>query len=614
MKARFDILVLLLVILSACTRPSMDCETTDSNPQEIVFAEMPLPILATIDTLMEMQPYTALTLLQSFSDTTNVDSFSDFNRNYFWLLNSELLYKNDYVQSNQDKLLEAQAYFDSLNLTANMPFSPFKVMIDARCHYMNGVAYYEIDSLVDACIEYIQALEIVENRLDKDDLAEREAKFLALTYTRLTDLFSDLYLHEQAIYFSKLSLLYYQKVDVPSWYLARMLSEIGSHYDMMKQLDSANYYYQEAKKVQNDTTLLTYRDITALQTYLSYEKGENLAIVLEQMHKLVAQSESEREYWSRNLVIGEIFFLENLYDSAWIYLNQVYEYSESVGAKKQAAESLEIIRKKKNISSESFGYAEYLSQFATSSEKRGSSNSALIEIYRTYLQKMADKEHEEKTKTIRKRTIWSVVPIILLAIGGLVFSVIIKKHNKTLAAEKHTTEKQLEAENYAHKVKQAALSGKLKQSNEVLRNTLKQLEDIKTENEAIRLKTDAINYTKFVETPICRHILKTVHEKGFKSKIDYNIYKDSALNAEQLLSLRVAADEHMGQFTKRIRKRFPNLTDDDLNYCCLYLLGLNEADISALMQRAYPTVCERNRKIKRIIGEKDDLFFALRNL
>ena len=32
------------------------------------------------------------------------------------------------------------------------------------------------------------------------------------------------------------------------------------------------------------------------------------------------------------------------------------------------------------------------------------------------------------------------------------------------------------------------------------------------------------------------------------------------------------------------------------------------------MQKAYPTVCERSRKIRRIIGEKNDLVFALRNI
>ena len=96
--------------------------------------------------------------------------------------------------------------------------------------------------------------------------------------------------------------------------------------------------------------------------------------------------------------------------------------------------------------------------------------------------------------------------------------------------------------------------------------------------------------------------------------MDCVVYKEHALQKEQLLALRVAADEKMDDFTARIKKHFPCLTDDDVTYCCFYLLGLNEADISALMQKAYPTVCERKRKIRRIIGEGKDLPFVLRNL
>ena len=48
----------------------------------------------------------------------------------------------------------------------------------------------------------------------------------------------------------------------------------------------------------------------------------------------------------------------------------------------------------------------------------------------------------------------------------------------------------------------------------------------------------------------------------------------------------------------------PNLSNGDLTYCCLYLLGLSDADVSALMQKEYPTVSEHSRKIKRILGDK----------
>jgi hypothetical protein len=96
--------------------------------------------------------------------------------------------------------------------------------------------------------------------------------------------------------------------------------------------------------------------------------------------------------------------------------------------------------------------------------------------------------------------------------------------------------------------------------------------------------------------------------------VDYINYKDYALHKEHLLALREAADVHFGQFTDRLKKDYPTLTKGDIDYCCLYLLGLEEADVAALMQRAFNTVCERSRKLKGIFGSDEALSTTLRRM
>jgi hypothetical protein len=234
------------------------------------------------------------------------------DRHYYQLLLSEALYKNDSVQRNRRALQQAMAYFDSLvcgapppplkgdaqragdskkisNLTPNLAF------LAARAHYMNGVGYYENDSAVPACKEYMKALDIMQDHFEEKELVGYKAKFMALTYTRLTDVYSDLYLHEQAIFFARHSLPYYQKYDAPSWHLARMLSEIGTNYDMVKQLDSADYYYTNAILHLSDTTLLIYRDIRTHQCYLEYEMGKKPESSIAKLSKLLANSKSQNE-------------------------------------------------------------------------------------------------------------------------------------------------------------------------------------------------------------------------------------------------------------------------------------------------------------------------------
>ena len=95
--------------------------------------------------------------------------------------------------------------------------------------------------------------------------------------------------------------------------------------------------------------------------------------------------------------------------------------------------------------------------------------------------------------------------------------------------------------------------------------------------------------------------------------MDCAIYKDFALDKTQVLALHDAVDRHFIGYTTRLKKTYSQLTNSDLNYCCLYLLGLTDADIAALLQKAYPTVSQRSRKLKAVLGSETSLPDTLRN-
>ena len=163
----------------------------------------------------------------------------------------------------------------------------------------------------------------------------------------------------------------------------------------------------------------------------------------------------------------------------------------------------------------------------------------------------------------------------------------------------------IEAERQAHRMEQAAISGRLKQKNEEVRELRDQ---IKRQEE---LGATPKHAESFVDEPICQLILERVKEGKFKSKVDYLDYKDSALSKQHLFDLRVAADQHFDLFTIRLKNAYPQLTNGDLDYCCLYLLGLTNADLAALMQRAYNTVVERDGKLKKVFGNDNPLPITL---
>jgi hypothetical protein len=556
-----------------------------------------------IDSLMWRQPDSALVCLLPYVDTCS-DGMSNnstpYDKHYANLLLAELLYKNDYPQTNRMELLQAVNYFDSLCLCKNVARNVSTIaFLDARAHYINGVGYYENDSVVEACQEYMKALEIMESYYEEKELAGSKAQFMAYTYTRLTGLFSDLYLHEQTIFFAKNSLTYFKKVAIPSWNIARILNEIGSQYDMMELSDSATFYYRKAMVALDDTTLLIYRDIAAHLICLEYKKGICQAdTVVGKLHQLLLNSESERESQARYLNIGETFYHEQKYDSAWVYLNKVFQTTSVVGLKRQAAEWLVEIGKAKGI--EVHAYTDFLVPFANQEENKSEIKSQLTELYKVFGQAQQERHHQEEMRRHRNQSIAVVVGLSFVILIVLSLYHNSKRHKQQLKLR-------IDEEKHAHNIEKKALSSRLKKSNETLRGLQDQ---IKQHGKSSITKAESQAAT-FMEEPICRLIMKRVHEGQFKSQMNYTLYKDYALSKEQLVALREATNQHFDHFIVRLVQAHPDITNSDLDYCCLHLLGLTDADISALMQRAYNTVNERNSKLRKILGCKNTISVAL---
>ena len=604
MKPLNSIALMFFVLLVACTPSTKTPDPADND------ALQASTTLAAIDSLMWRQPDSALAQLQAFCNSPEADSLDEFNGHYCQLLISELLYKHDWGQSNREELLQAVAYFDSIMQVPEPVEGPSferNVFLTARAHYINGVGCYEHDSVVNACAEYLKTLELMEAHFEEREMEDEKEQFMAYTYTRLTDLFSDLYLHEQALYFGKQALEYYRR-NAAQNHIAWALNEIGSHYDMMGNFDSADFYYRKSLAVLPDTFNLAYRDVETHLAYMSYKKDGFDTLTMNSLYDLLSKGESEKEYLSRCLAIAEIYYLEHQFDSAWIYFDKVFERTNSDDSKKLAAKRLLEICKITNNDSVVSKYAACLAQFATSTERQGAQNSALIELYRQYGQNKAERTLAKRNEEINVFVNWFVAILAVIIVLIIVFINGVRRRNKELEEKDKRHVKELEAERQTHQMQQAALSGRLKRSNEELRE-LRDLKRQQTGNGVPKQETQAAS---FDEEPICRLIMERVNEGQFKSKIDYIVYKDSALDKQQLLDLRLAVDRHFGQFTARLKKAYPELTNSDLDYCCLYLLGLTDADVSALMQRAYYTVSERSRKMKGVFGSDEPLSAMLR--
>jgi hypothetical protein len=579
-------LFLLLALLAACT----------SVPEPV---ETPSPELLAIDSLMWQQPDSALLALMAYEGDA-----SEYNDHYAQLLTSELLYKNDYGQTNRPELQQAVAYFDSLLCqfpplqrglggfkTRTNPIDQI-AFLDARAHYINGVGYYERDSVIEACREYLKALEVMEGHFEEKELVKEKANFMAMTYTRLTVLFSDLYLNKQAIYFGKLSLPYYERNKTSPWHLPWILSKIGAHYNVMEELDSADYYFQQAKTILPDTVSQMYRDIVAQQALLSYHMEHQSEEPIATLHRMADLAISDDERLARYLSIADIYYNEQLFDSAKIYFEYVFDNTQKPDIRMFALDMLRDISMTDGDTLKANEYALARSQFTIEKDKEGQLHSDLTTLCQQYEQSRQEAQHKLKSQKAVRR--WGIALVFIVVVVSLLL-LVLKRRMKT--------------ERHAHKMQQAALTGKLRKSNETVRELKGQLQQ--QGNDAVSKPEQA---NSFADEPICQLIMERVNEGQFKSQMDCTVYKDYALGKEQLMALREAADRHFNRFTSRLAQTYPSLTKNDLDYCCLYLLGLTDADISALMQRAYNTVSERSRKLKTIFDSEVALPVTIRSL
>ena len=552
----------VLMALAACN-PS--AEVAEHGRSE----EGPNPELSAIDSLMWRQPDSALAVLQQFAVSPQADSLDKFNEHYCQLLISELLYKNDYGQSNRPALQQTVRYFDSLSLCIGVVRNVSTIsFLDARAHYINGVGYYELDSAVEACKEYLKALEVMEGHFEKDELTEHRARFMAYTYNRLMELFSAQFMMDPAIACGEKALAYCQKEPSLNNEIPNTLFHIGKQYQKKGEKGKARNYYRQAIEGIADTNTSIYRDIVSAIALNDYQIGLGYEQSICSLRQILLQSKNEEERLARFLTIGAIFSEEGIYDSALLYLTPVFENDANMISQTRASEYLSIIFDSIGDREQSYAYMRFLSEHKKSEGENKALVSKLEYLFQNYKNKKQEKQAEEtRTKSI-KRTIEITIPIaVAIALGLLVLTKL--RSRKLLRKQQEEAKRALEeagrqheqeliqqreealAAERTHRIQQSALSNRLKRSNEELRELKDQ----------IRQQTDSMNPKQeaqalsFNDEPICRLIMERVNDGQFKAQMDCMNYKDYALGKDDLVALRQPVHHPLGQSLSRPHPR-----------------------------------------------------------
>ena len=433
-----------MMVMVGCTPPGPLSEGEGISPDSPAAARHPLSEgeglphevcqeLAEIDSLMWVQPDSALKVMMGFAANVEADSMDTFDGHYCQVLIAELLFKNDYGQSNREEVLKAVHYFDSI---AGMDGADARGKADARgaslqrdaflaarAHYINGAGYYERDSLIEACGEYLNALRMMEGHFAENELVGKKARFMGLTYSRLAELFSGQFMQEPTIVCCKRALAFNRIEPTSSSGASKLLKRLGKQYDKLNQNDSALYYYDEALRLLPDTNNLAYRDLVSQIALLHFKMGEDAESSIGDLKRMVTQAESEQERLKRCFTLGGIYFGDRQYDSAIVYLTPVFENKEDATTQKLAAVCLHDIYQSMGDTLKATQYAIYQAENVVSQGQSSSQVAQLNDMFQQHLQWEQEKAEAERRQTeqlaARRRLVRGVVTavVVLLVLG-----------------------------------------------------------------------------------------------------------------------------------------------------------------------------------------------------
>ena len=443
------------------------------------------PELAFIDSLMWYRPDSAFWHVGHYfkpngDNISTISTRAEYDRHYAYLLLAELLFKNDYPQTCRKNLLQSVDYYDSLCYRdVSGDLSTYK-FLSARAHYMNGVGFQEQDSVIEACTEYIRALEIMKNHFPIVETQRATSlhatphlpRFMMLIYCRLGGLFSNQFMQEPALYCFKKALVFNRLEPIFQDDYSKSLYFIGLQYDKLQQWDSAQFYYDEALRLLTDTNNQLFRTLMANKANLSYTSSENVEPAVSDLKRIAAKAASYEKPW-HFFLIGQIYYNEKQYDSALVYLEPTFEQSKNIETKALVAKFLHDIYQSQGDTLESSQYAVYHAEHTEQERVKMARVSYLSELFQKHLQK------EQETKLLRERRKWvKTVLFVGLPLTVLLATVAVfvarRKNQKRKAAQEAEAQRQLSEAQQRHNEAERHLQTKMEQAAQHTREILQQ--------------------------------------------------------------------------------------------------------------------------------------------
>ncbi len=498
---------------------------------------------------IEERPDSLLKVLQSINTDELV---GDEERAKHALLLSMALDKNVIDKTDFEVLQPAIDYYEDNGSATDK----------LRTYYYQGRIYQNAGNDTSAMEYFVNALSAGSQSND------------VLTIARIhfaqSNIYYDLYDFDNFIESNKSAALYFKQAEEYNSYVFCLIRIING-YTLKNEHDKALPYIEECKLMLDglNITLLTDFYSTYLTYLIKYGTEQEIDEII---HQYINSIPSANIDW---LTVANAYYTMHKYNEALSILSQYDTEGNEYKEKKYLAILYEVYKSLGDHKNALEIFEEYVDIFSTNIFAKMQQDTKFVEE-RYNLEMAKAKEAEAKNK--RTITIWAclfIMTALLYALNIIRLRLQISRaKNRELEVEKQRYE-QLYADAVAER---DALT--------------KMVEDSSVQEEAkavIKARLDVLN----------KVIISQITGTSSANKKAYEELESLLANKESFIeSTRLSIEGNNPEFISALKER--GLTDEEINICCLYAIGLKGKDIKAYTSQ--PRHYNQSADIRRKLG------------
>ena len=562
------LILLLLVLLAACRHAGRTFEVLDKAEEFI----------------QTYKPDSAYTLLK---EIPNPQQYPEKERARWCLLMTQAIDKTYRTHTSDSLIRFAVNYYEKVNDLSKLP----------TAFYTLGRVQRDLNDNEHAVNSFLKALDLAKGS-DDYKLQYLAASQLGHVYAYSRFIDEALKTYQQALYFAE------QGND--SINLSYVNSFLGRVYGLQKDWNRSIEFYQKAISIAQQTSYipalrLGLNELAAI--YKCCEKYQEAADCLEQLISLGDDPLSGMEGAAVYLNLGDLYRLSENYDSAIPYLEKALQ-TKNLYTKRSAYQCFSYAYAQQGNYKKAVEYNN-LYWKCNDSIQKVENRKAVIAVEAKYKHEKLLTEKQQLELKQSKLIFWGSSLLLVAIIIILLVYMDKKRITIRLFEQLHAIRSQI-AENkrtiasYQEQIDSLSLrqsdyddlqQEKVSLEQEVS-NLLEQNEKLNSQKSQILVRLNQ----KDEEIKQYEEIIK---QRENTPDIFTRIKQAHTIEEKEWPELIARTDALHQQFFERLRKAFPQLTETDLQLCCLMRLGYDKKEQKSLLKITDDSLEKRKQRLKR---------------